>query len=490
MHKKIYIDLHCHPTIKPFGRSFEAQLAHSADPKLKNSIWFRDRPNFIEKLINWTTSLTKFTQSDYTTLQKGNCKIICVSLYPLERGFFDIAKLNLGTGNISDALTNLVLGVSKKRIDFVQKNKNYFLDLDKEYRFLLARNNQSVKIQDKTYRYKLVSNFQEIQEGFLEDTIYNILSIEGAHVFNCGYDPINDPAAQRKEEVLENVRLVKNWEFPPFFITLAHHFYNELCGHEETFTGIVKTAIGPNQKPGLGEGITPLGYEVIRALLDSGTGKRILIDLKHMSIRARREYYDLLKTEDFINQDIPLIVSHGAVAGQTDEKSGTSLGIPGADRKFLPEPINFFDFELIKIQQSGGVFGLQLDERRIATKAAIRKTRQLRLNKQKIAYHWSLLVWYQIQHIAEVLDRAGLLAWNITTLGSDFDGIIDPLSAFWNAETYPDLEQNLLIHAKEYLKKPNLRENFNKISAEEIIHQVMYGNAANFLEKYFQQTGV
>ena len=488
--KKTYIDLHCHPTIKPFGQSFDDQLKHSSNFRKKNSIWFKDRPGFFERLLNQITSLTKFTQSDYRTLQKGNCKIISVSLYPLEKGFFDIPKFNLGTGEITDILLNFVLGVSDKRIDFVQSNINYFLDLENEYRFLLEQNNQAVKIKNKTYFYKIINGFDEIKadDPQHENTIYNIISIEGAHVFNCGYDPINAPATERADEVLEKVQQVKNWEYPPFFITLAHHFYNELCGHEKTFEGLVNTFIGENQKLGLGEGITPLGYKVIKALLNQESGKRILIDLKHMSIKARREYYALMDSEAFKNQHIPLIVSHGAVTGTKDETILASQNTLDTENKFLNKPINFYDFELIRLQKSGGIFGLQLDKRRIASEDLRKKTRKFRLRKDKIRFHWSALAWNQIQHIAEVLDQAGLPAWNLTVLGSDFDGIINPLTSFWNAETYPSLESNLIIHAKNYLKSSKLSKELNQITAEEVVYKVMYGNAAAFLEKNFNST--
>jgi hypothetical protein len=42
-------------------------------------------------------------------------------------------------------------------------------------------------------------------------------------------------------------------------------------------------------------------------------------------------------------------------------------------------------------------------------------------------YEKSRLVWNQVRHIAEVLDKNGRKARNTAAIGSDFDGIVDPL---------------------------------------------------------------
>ena len=47
-----YIDLHCHPSMKPYGKSFSVEPGkNSQNRREKNSIWFYDSPNFFEKAI-------------------------------------------------------------------------------------------------------------------------------------------------------------------------------------------------------------------------------------------------------------------------------------------------------------------------------------------------------------------------------------------------------------------------------------------------------
>lgn len=51
----------------------------------------------------------------------------------------------------------------------------------------------------------------------------------------------------------------------------------------------------------------------------------------------------------------------------------------------------------------------------------------------------SELVWHQIQHLAEQLDQNDLFDWGTAVIGSDFDGIIDPLHRYWTVEEMPYL---------------------------------------------------
>jgi hypothetical protein len=106
------------------------------------------------------------------------------------------------------------------------------------------------------------------------------VSIEGAHSLGCGIDNNAD-----FDSLNNSITTIKSWEYPPFFITFAHHFYNELCGQAESLTSLLKKLA--DQSDGLNTGFTPLGEQVLRSLLDTSNGKRILIDVKHMSQKYR-----------------------------------------------------------------------------------------------------------------------------------------------------------------------------------------------------------
>lgn len=473
--KRTFIDFHCHPTLKPFGKSFPG-MENSKNRNRKSSIWYYDRPNFYEKILNYITSLTKFTQSDFTTLSKGRSLCVSASLYPPEHGFFKPVNQ---TGKLADAVLDLATGLGGLRIDQLQKKTSYFNDLLKEYYFIKQLEDITVKVDGEKCSYRVINNYEDLELLELnEDIRYTgvLLSIEGLHVLDWREEDDND------ETVRENAVKLKNLDDRIFFVTLAHHFYNGLCGHAKSLNGILAAAL--DQSDGLDTGMTDLGKEIVRVLLDPSLGRVIPIDVKHMSLASRLAYYTMLEDE-FSDRKIPIVISHGAVTGYYDQHESKSL--PGKAHLFNNSDINFYDFEIIKVDVSGGIFGLQLDERRIGSKQEL-KNASGKIKKRKIRFHRSKLLWNQIQHIAEVLDAHERFAWGIQVLGTDFDGIIDPLNGYWSAEYFEHLEPYLLMHAHNYLETEGHKlHEYNRIDAEEIIDRFFIENGRSFIERHYRK---
>lgn len=474
---RYFADIHTHPTMKAYGHSFPG-LMNNENPNSVNSIWYYDPPKIFEKLIDLLGGLVKYRQSSFSSLGFGNTGIVFASLYPMERSFFDN---KLGKGEFNDMLLNFITSVGKKRIDFVQNITDYYPDLENEYAFLKQMDGKPVKLADRAaYQYTIAKNAADVETTLSQDSIDDkkanaisvLITIEGAHSFGTGIHPQQNHAD--RNYVLGNVEKVKNWIHRPVFITLAHHFYNEICGHAESLSGKVKLAT--DQSYMMNTDFTPLGLEVVDRLLDSTGNKRILIDIKHMSRASRLEYFNLLDTK-YAGQNIPVVVSHGAVIGNERDR-----------HLFLQNDINLYDDEIIKVAKSDGLFGLQLDERRIAAPGDFELKKTHGLERRKVLFHSSYLVWRQIQHIAELLDSHGLFAWGIQSLGSDYDGMIDPLNGLWTAENYPTLEDYLLMQAHTYMHENagNISQAFNRIDAEEIVSRVMGDNVYNFLNKYYR----
>ena len=128
-----------------------------------------------------------------------------------------------------------------------------------------------------------------------------VLTVEGGHAFNSGLTMKENTA--KPLQVLDKIRRVKDWKHRPLFVTFAHHFYNELCGHARS---INISLLKENQNRGINTGITDLGMDAIKLLLDNKDGNRIPLDIKHMSTVSRKAYYRLLDTE-YSNEDIPVI---------------------------------------------------------------------------------------------------------------------------------------------------------------------------------------
>lgn len=307
-----------------------------------------------------------------------------------------------------------------------------------------------------------------------ENKVLVIPTIEGAHIFNSGL--LEYGRKLNEEEIFKNIQKVKGLKHPPLFITFAHNFNNDFCGHApslEPLKGFV------DQSKNLDSGFTNLGYKVINELLKDDHQNRILIDVKHMSLKSRLEYYRLLETK--YNNDIPIIVSHGAVSGlDLKEKSNGSI----KSQYFANDTINFYDEELIIIAKSKGLFAIQLDAKRLAPQQLIKKP-LFDQNKDIALVNSTLIVWRQIQHVAEILDAAGLPAWKTCCIGSDFDGTINPLNEIWTSEDFNKMANMLLEFASDYLKNPNtltLVEN-KTINPEVLVSNFCIHNTAKFLNQ-------
>jgi microsomal dipeptidase-like Zn-dependent dipeptidase len=483
--KRSYIDLHCHPSLKPYGKSFKYKppKQNRLNSGRKNSIWHYSPPNFLERQVNKILTLTKFTQTDLTGLAKANCTIAVISLYPFEKHF--LKEKILGFKFISDILVNLAAGVSQKRIDNLRNHSSYFQDLKDEYDYYLQLHNKAQIIDGITYTYRMVNSYADIEKN-LNDSNSNrkvislVSTIEGAHAFETGLD--RDKNTADEVTVLNNIETVKNWKHKPLFITLAHHFYNEICGHARSINiGLIKK----QQNRGLNSDISDLGFKVIAKLLDNTEGKRMLIDVKHMSTASRETYYNLLETT-YKDESIPIIVSHGAVNGKRSIAE-QNISDSKLSKAFSVIDINFYDSELLRIAKSKGIFGLQLDERRIASKKAIRSSRIYWPNKKRRYKNKSELIWNQMQHVAELLDKNGLFSWETVAIGSDFDGIVNPIKGLWTAENIEDIKPYLVEKAQDYLEKNNANLQVqNRISAEEIIDRLLFINADEFLKRNFK----
>ena len=472
--KHISADIHCHPTLKPYGKSFPQQVQNNSITENTN-LYYYDPQTFWDKVINRITGLTEFRQSDFTALKYGGVNIVICSLYPMEKGF---CRTEFGTGDLIDDGLNLVTGVGENRINFIQDVSNgYFDDLQKEHAFLQALDGVIVEIDGNKTVYKIIDKFSDIQdnETFYGDDVYVInviVSFEGTHSLYTNFLDIGKQDDATKAAIFGNLTIVKNWKSRPLFVTLAHHFYNGFCGQAASLTeGVVK--IFANQKAHLYEPMNDFGREVVRHLLDNTNNKRILIDIKHMSEASRKDYFDMLDTE-FKDQDIPVIVSHGAVIGNATDSD-----------LFFNADINFTDTEILKIGVTKGLFGIQLDKRRIGSAADI-KNFETYITRRKVLFHATELIWRQIQHIAELLDANNLFAWGIQCLGSDNDGIVNPVDGIWTSEDFKTMEDYLLMQAHTYTQSDdfnNLNNDYNKIDAEVIVDRVIGNNVYDFLSR-------
>ena len=487
------IDLHCHPGLHPFAKSFSTQQPgiNSTNTRKKNSIWHYDPPSVKDRLVQRSLGLSPYSQSDFTTLYYGGVRCVCASLYSIEHGFVNLNAL--GSSDTADFVANLVGNFGKERIDFLQQNNDYFADLENEYNFYLQLHEKEIQLKEGKVKYQLVRNFTELNQMVQSEenspsveTIYVIITIEGMHDLNAGNGLPPDPV-----QVLANLQKMKDWAYRPFFVTFAHHFYNELCGHAESLSGLLQDLL-TNQEHGMNTGFTPLGWEVLKGLLDDSNGKRIHIDIKHMSDLSRKQYIHFLKTaypDEFARKELPIIISHGACNGKISaDNPNPTNGLETTASRMYAGDINFYDEEIIEMARSGGIIGLQLDEKRIASRQYKKSLRLAFASSTKRMHSNSKMLWNNIQHIVQLLDRNNIYAWDYIAIGSDFDGVIDPINMFWSAEEMEDLVQYTERHAFNFFHDPAniLLNSYNRIKPAEVVDRLFHYNAFEFFRKYFR----
>jgi microsomal dipeptidase-like Zn-dependent dipeptidase len=456
-----YVDLHCHPNLKTFGHSFG-----NKPESVRSSLWYHKHPTRFDKMFTALTGLCKYTQADLVSMQEGKVKLALVSLYPFEKGFFVSGDFN---GPVTAWLADGITSIGYSRVRHLQRQSNYFKALCREMDWLVEEAKRVERHSHGKCKSAFVNSLDQLHQVMSDDaTVGLIPTIEGGHVLGCGLERYG--RRTNEEEVLSNLDMLLKWECPPLFITLAHNFYNDLCGHARSLTRLGKAV---NQSQGLDEGFTPLGVKVVHRLL-TGIHRPVWIDVKHMSVKSRLEYYGILQAD---HKNVPIVVSHGAV-------TGVAFGHQTGDSIFCADDINFYDEELICIYDSGGMFALQLDANRLAKRRFLKRTIKRALDPMAI-HQAARVVWEHVRHIATVLDRQGRFGWGTACIGSDFDGTINPLQGVWSSASLPLLADRLLKEADDFLKSRNsltVKEN-REITPEEVVERFAFSNAFQFVKK-------
>lgn len=496
MKQSFFVDLHSHITLYPYnmGKVNTKGMLYCKNPLIKEDL----APNY--------------TQSDIEKMVNGNVRIVFASLYPIEIGFM---KIKGSEACLADDVIKLMTNFPKDRIQEIQSsNHSYFNDLMLEYDFLMSTNNKELIIDNTKVVYKVVSNYTELTQ-FLslnsnneiqntEVKIAVVLTVEGAHSFlpntteelrNIDVEDIKNKATHDLLlKIKENIAWVKSQNV--FTITFAHHFYNYFCGQSISFTKKIDWMLDQEDKSHTA--FTALGIEVIKEMMSTKNGQRpLIIDVKHLSVASRIWFY----AQDF-TQNIPVIASHTSVNGYekmllSTENNDTHTA---AQRKYNNSTdfnnwdLNLSDEEIIIIAKRKGLIGLSVDQRIIMGKKRLNKIKRQNLinilSQKKKDKEWCFPLFDTIMHIATVLSNVPEIKkeeiWNTMTLGSDFDGLINPMNSYRTVLDYSTLQENLLLWFKGSINKYDVLKGKKDSELETIVFKIMNGNSLEFLKQNFK----
>jgi len=433
-----------------------------------------------------SNSILKESQCNLYQLARGGVRVAVLSMYPPEKGFVKfrrVPEMIFGGGTVNDVLEH-ISGMPRERVQAIQAQENhYFHDLTGEYDYVSKGQGAS---PDGRYKYKIVNNYAELEQNLQNepDTINIILSIEGAHSLGCG-NPLTErmTSEQLKEELTDNIREMKSWAHVPFSINLAHHFWNQLCGHAPSIPQPFNALI--NQTKGMNAGITELGRHVILELLGRHNGKRIILDTKHMSVASRKEYYDFVRKYNYLNPSdkIPVLSSHAGTNGfDTMDESVRKKDHNRKSRySYLHRrSINISDEEARIIHESQGIIGIMMDKGNLG---GINKLQEICAMEdvQKKTDAFSELIWENIFQIVRAIRQP--TAWDIIGIGTDYDGMISHVDVYKDAESFPDMERNLT----EYLDKTRLhQELWYHYKPHELVTKILRDNTVEFFSRNFK----
>ncbi|GAB5553060.1 MAG: hypothetical protein Sapg2KO_26510 [Saprospiraceae bacterium] len=415
-------DFHAHLSLKPFNsNTIYSQKAFPPDDEI-NRERFRPKENISPLVDALAKDINTTSQLHMESLSKSNIRKMCISLYPLERVFTQyktgpaILGFILQNTKINDAVELAKLGPVTLRviatltgyeIDQLQNLKkgtfHYYNELLGAYQFLVDNQNKGDANQG-ILGFEIAKDYDHSVQIVQDGKIALITSIEGSNAFlehSGGFKRLLDADKEgRTTEVLttltQNITDFKT-KVPLFILSLAHHQYNFLCGHAESFVGAPKILLkqggrtkveGRNRKVHFYNlGLKENGRKVIDLLLDKTIGHgRVLIDTKHMSRQARIDFRAYIKQHntDHPDDQIPFIQTHTAANGRSlfeSSRKRTNRDELRARFKnrseFNSASINMFDEEIIDIVETRGLMGIMLDEKRLVGKKLPKDTEEL-----------------------------------------------------------------------------------------------------------------
>jgi len=467
---------------------------------------------------------SSYGQGDLVKLWNGNVRLIVNALYPMEKGFFrtpptpnggrmDFLKAMLwfiskGDGLVRDTLQNVYMRLPIATINYIQsEHYDYWNWLQEEYQFLLRKNNQVTssevyipkggrpfknperlkqrfpKILDAKGAYTIPSNHQELRHALSNnyETIVMLLSVEGGHAL--GTDSLDLDTPYGIQTLMGRARWLKQQIHPIFFMTLAHHYYNKLCGHARSIPWFGQLIL--NQEFGINTGMTKAGKILVQYLLsinqngerdEQNLGHRILIDIRHMSVQARIDYYKHFVMPALKKGDkIPIICSHGAFSGQMTlqemiknqereirEKGERDVVYEGRNfllptnqplDSFYAWSINVCAEEIKMIFKTGGLLGLSFDQRITGVPPKQGGDKKVRAQKNTIR-----AIWNNLKTVLNIVCKderlcpsfgSQIKAWDMLVIGADFDGYIDPVDGYASALELETFREDLGLQLKE-----------------------------------------
>jgi len=493
-----FIDIHVNSSKKPFNSRSRGIGYNLWEPMFHECGLESDRSKTVMQGMGEV--VPKYSQSNLEALIKGHTRIACLNLSPIEQPF--IGTNSTLTNKNKQKTIACVSGVDANQLFLRRKEIDYFKDLVENINFVERFEHKGYIINGFAYDFELIRNQEELEDVSKDPSkIGMVLTVEGGH--SLGHSIyINDGITNLDEYrtlVLDNVDRLKGsrslidgaeifLDVPILWIALCKSYNNGLGGNANSLTkeqqSIFEKVEGINGKE------TKLGIDVIERLISKDEGRRILIDIKHMSLDFRSRYYKTIERSEILGDGIPVVCSHCGISGLS--KKNALYKKRDDDSKNNNYYLNHWQQNLSsddigKIYHSRGLIGIPLDKSVLGGQTALTEIIETLPNTvQRRKASIKLLMANMLTVVQVINDES---AWDMIAIGSDFDEMHQPLDPYQSSEDLPQLA----IDIQRFLERPesihdlfteeDVRELMFELSPSEITAKVMNLNAYNFIRR-------
>lgn len=481
---KKYFDFHFHPSFKPY-------MSGSAG---------NERLNCWDYISSWISIVR--SQSCLDQAVEGGVRLGVANFIALERP--------LTTNLLIEHLAPIITILDKQAMHF-RGEADYFARFKEEVTCLMDCAERD-PANGKT--------FQVLRgmEDYDPDKLNLIFAIEGGHNLE-----------QYNTNILDNFRELKRGPFSFLYLTLVHLVQQSLATHAY---GMKLIKNNDEFKPA-GRGLTQLGKAVIKMAYETELGPRVLIDLKHMSLTSRQDFYEYRRQQGYDN--IPILATHMGVTGISWRPEVVSKYFKGKVRLnrgfvqveysrprgigveqktfFNPWSVNLYDEDITEILDSDGMIGLNLDQRILGTQRAKGEffsaeefaeqhpdvyheltragARKLKFKGQppsfgSIGKKKTRHLRHLCNNILHIVKVGGPRAWQQICIGSDFDGLINPVDNCSDATQFEQLEEDL-FHMLPQMMLEDASYNYDMDNVAQKVRGILYENGIRFLQKHFRK---
>lgn len=499
-----YTDFHVHGNMKTFFSGYD--VADKKNPWENVSVW-------VDDLLFRENNRILHSQASFQQLKDGDLGLAVMPLYSTERGFVKAWLLRL-----IDLLTKKISG---KLFRAIRSNKKTYWEQAQDYYQHLQR-----AATEKEYAGSENVNFTYCFEDIVPGKMNIIISMEGAHSFLDTEEDVAIPSGIDKiiARIKKYKQRVPTEGYPRIFIlNLTHLTYAPFSNHAFGMKMITHKDFIPQ-----GKGLSPAGLRVMDTIVGYDKDSYpILIDIKHMSLQARKEYYELRRTR---YPKIPVLASHAGCTGISWDNIPdyiTEIRSPWLNHRkcnvvsfrtkpkgllpeteFNPWSINLYDEDIVEIFNSGGIIGLSLDQRIIGcgkvanekmskeeTYQGVKPTRPLyyfnpfepkAIQDADLHFRHFCNTIFHIVKTGEKLRNPDVPfdPWKQIVIGSDFDGMIDAVDFCINATQYDNIKKYFVEKFAALAEEANIVLPNTPLA---IAEDMLYNNGYAFLQKYYSK---